>query len=65
LAKEMRWAAKALDRARDLDVYIAENLPSAGRKAETKMRDIALKHREEAYCYVVRPQSIFVARSLA
>lgn len=54
LAKEMRWAAKALDRARDLDVYIAENLPSAGRKAETKMRDIAMKHREEAYSRVRR-----------
>ena len=27
-AKEMRWAVQALDRARDLDVYITENLSS-------------------------------------
>ena len=47
--KEMRWAAKTLDRARDLDVYIAENLSSKGTKLEGKMRKLAMKHRETAY----------------
>ena len=43
--KEMRWAAKTLDRARDLDVYIAENLSSKGNKRKGKMRKLALKNR--------------------
>ena len=47
--KEMRWAAKTLDRARDLDVYIAENLSSKGNKRKGKMRKLALKNRERAY----------------
>lgn len=47
--KEMRWAAKTLDRARDLDVYIAENLSSKGKKRKGKIRKLALKHREMAY----------------
>ncbi|MEA3276429.1 MAG: CHAD domain-containing protein [Pseudomonadota bacterium] len=47
--KEMRWAAKTLDRARDLDVYIAENLSSKGKKRRGKMRKLAMKHRERAY----------------
>ncbi len=46
LGKEMRWAAKALDRARDLDVYISENLSANKQK---KMRDVAVKRRNEAY----------------
>ncbi len=48
-AKEMRWAAKALDRARDLDVYITENLSSKGKKQEKKLNKIARKHRKDAY----------------
>ncbi len=47
--KEMRWAAKTLDRARDLDVYIAENLSSKGNKLKGKMHNIALKDRKRAY----------------
>jgi len=35
-AKDMRWASKALDRARDLDVYITENLASKGERATKK-----------------------------
>ncbi len=53
-AKEMRWAAKALDRARDLDVYITETLSSKGKKQEKKLGKIARKHRENAYRQVVR-----------
>jgi CHAD domain-containing protein len=49
LAKEMRWAARALDRARDIDVYIAENFPGKGSKYQQKMQSIAREHREEAY----------------
>jgi CHAD domain-containing protein len=49
LAKEMRWAARALDRARDLDVYIAENFPGKGSKSQQKMQSIAREHRELAY----------------
>ena len=52
LAKEMRWAARALDRARDLDVYIAENFPGKGSKYQQKMQSIAREHREEAYSRV-------------
>ena len=47
--KEMRWAAKTLDRARDLDVYIADNLSAKGKKRKGKMRKLAIKHRERAY----------------
>jgi len=47
--KKMRWAAKALDRPRDLDVYIAGNLSSKGNKKQGKMRRLAIKHREQAY----------------
>ncbi len=47
--KEMRWAAKTLDRARDLDVYITENLLFKNTKQEGKMRKLAMKHRERAY----------------
>lgn len=47
--REMRWAAKTLDRARDLDVYIADNLSSKGKKRSGKMRKLAMKHRERAY----------------
>lgn len=52
LAKEMRWAARALDRARDLDVYIAENFPGKGSKFQQKMQSIARENREEAYSRV-------------
>lgn len=54
LAKEMRWSARALDRARDLDVYIAENFPAKGGKYQDKIQSIARKHREEAYSKVRR-----------
>lgn len=47
--KKMRWAAKTLDRARDLDVYIAENLSSKGDNRMGKMRKLAMKQREGAY----------------
>lgn len=47
--KELKWAAKTLDRARDLDVYITENLSSKGKERNGKMRRIAMKHREKAY----------------
>lgn len=49
LAKELRRAAKALDRARDLDVYIAETLSSVPKKKARKLRNLAMKHREETY----------------
>ena len=49
LAKDLRWAAKALDRARDLDVYIAKNLSAKRKKPHAKMRALAKKQREEAY----------------
>jgi len=52
LAKEMRWAAKQLDRARDLDVYIADNLSSKKAKKDKqkkKLRKVALKHRKEEH----------------
>jgi CHAD domain-containing protein len=52
LAKEMRWAARALDRARDLDVYIVENFPGEGSKHQRKMQSIAKRHRDEAYSRV-------------
>ena len=49
LSNEIRWAAKALDRARDLDVYITENLTSKGNGHQKRLRKIAEKHRQEAY----------------
>jgi CHAD domain-containing protein len=49
LSNEIRWAAKALDRARDLDVYITENLASKGNGQQKRLRKIAEKHRQEAY----------------
>jgi len=52
LAKEMRWAARSLDRARDLDVYITENFPGKGSKQQQKMQNIARRHRDEAYSRV-------------
>jgi len=47
--KGMRKAAKTLDRARDLDVYIADNLSSQGEKPNRKMCKLAQKHRQGAY----------------
>ena len=52
LNKEMRWAARTLGGARDLDVYIAENFPGKGSKSQQKMQNIAREHREEAYIKV-------------
>ena len=52
LAKEMRWAARTLDGARDLDVYITENFPEKGGKYQQQMQRIARDHREEAYSRV-------------
>jgi CHAD domain-containing protein len=52
LAKEMRWAAKALDRARDLDVYLAENFAGKRSKSLQKMQSIAREHRDLAYSRV-------------
>lgn len=52
LAREMRWAAEQLDRARDLDVYIADNLSSRKAKKDKQkklLRKVALKHRHMAY----------------
>jgi CHAD domain-containing protein len=49
LAKDMRWAARALDRARDLDVYIVENFPEKGSKHQQKMQSIARRHRDDEY----------------
>ncbi len=52
LAREMRWAAKQLDRARDLDVYIADNLSSKEAKKDKqkkKLRKVATKHRQKEY----------------
>ena len=50
VAKELRWAAKAMDRARDLDVYIAEALSSApAKKSAKQLKNIAKQRREEAY----------------
>jgi CHAD domain-containing protein len=52
LAKEMRWAARQLDRARDLDVYIADNLSSKESKNDKwkkLFRKVALRHRQRAY----------------
>ena len=57
LAREMRWAAKQLDRARDLDVYIADNLSSKKAKKDKQkksLRKVALKHRKKAYRNVKR-----------
>ncbi len=48
-AQDMRWVGKTLDDARDLDVYIAENLASKGGKAKKRMRKIAMKRRKKAY----------------
>ena len=52
LAKEMRWVARNLDGARDLDVYIAGNFPGKGSKNQHKMQSIAREYREEAYSKV-------------
>lgn len=52
LAREMRWAARQLDRARDLDVYIADNLSSKKAKKDKQkklLRKVALKHRQKEY----------------
>jgi CHAD domain-containing protein len=49
LAREMRWAAKTLDHARDLDVYIADNLSSKGSNSQKKMRGIAMRRRSRVY----------------
>ncbi|MDJ0956916.1 MAG: CHAD domain-containing protein [Arenicellales bacterium] len=49
LAKDLRWAAKELDRARDLDVYIARNLSGKGKKSKAKMHALATQHRNKAY----------------
>lgn len=57
LAKEMRWAAKQLDRARDLDVYIADNLsPKKIKNSKQKrlLRKVVIKHRRKAYKQVRR-----------
>ena len=51
-SNKMRSAAKALDRARDLDVYITENLVSKGTGQQKKLRKIAEKHRQKAYAQV-------------
>jgi len=48
-SKEMRWAAKALDRARDLDVYLAENFSSREKEDRMQLRKVAEKHRKHAY----------------
>lgn len=54
LAKEIRWAAKALDRARDLDVYITENLHGKAGKSRQKIKRLAEVHRDAAYKRVRR-----------
>ncbi len=57
LAREMRWAAGQLDRARDLDVYIADNLSSKKTKKDKQkklLRKVALRHRQKAYKRVRR-----------
>jgi len=54
LAQEMRWAGKTLDHARDLDVYIADNLSSKGGKAHKRMRKIAMRHKKSVYGEVRR-----------
>lgn len=48
-AQEMRWGGKTLDRARDLDVYIADSLSSRGSKAPKRMRRIAMRRRAQVY----------------
>ena len=48
-AQDMRRASKALDRARDLDVYITENLASKGKGQQRRLSKIAEKHRQKAY----------------
>ena len=53
-AEDMRWVGKTLDDARDLDVYIADNLSSKGGTAKKRMRKIALKRRKKAYGEVRR-----------
>ncbi len=52
LAGEMRWSALQLDRARDLDVYIADNLSreAAGHdKGKKRLRKVAIKRKREVY----------------
>ena len=51
---EMRWAGKTLDQARDLDVYIADNLSSKGGKAKKSLRRIAMRRRNKVYDEVRR-----------
>jgi len=53
-AQDMRWVGKTLDDARDLDVYIADNLSSKGCKAQKRMRRIAMRRRKRAYDQVRR-----------
>ncbi len=48
-AQDMRWAGKTLDGARDLDVYIADNLTAKGGKAQKRMRRIAIRRRSKIY----------------
>lgn len=50
LAREMRWAAKELDLARDLDVYIAENFSEKNLSGSKRtLLKIATRHRKMAY----------------
>lgn len=52
LAREMRWAGQQLDRARDLDVYIEDNLPFEEVKRDKRkimLRKVALKNRQKVY----------------
>ena len=52
LVTEMRWSAAQLDRARDLDVYIADNLsPQDGDegKGKKRLRKVAEKHKRNIY----------------
>jgi len=52
LAREMRWSAQQLDYARDLDVYITDNLSLKDNKkgkGEKQIQKVAYKHRKEAY----------------
>jgi CHAD domain-containing protein len=55
IAQEMRWLALQLDRARELDVYIEQNLSAkAGKrkKGYRLMRKIATAQRQKAYDHV-------------
>ncbi len=48
-AVDMRWAAKELDQARDLDVYITESLSAKANGREKRLGSLAGAHREKAY----------------